>query len=84
MRWNYTLTAVCILTGTLVVKLVVGGDNIFVAGGAVPTIVLAAIVLLPIMAVADFVSWRRSRRASRSGGIDNLPPPRFRWPAEDD
>ena len=65
MKWNYTKTTAFILLGTLAVKVVAEqaiGANIYKAGGAVPTIMLAVVVLLPIMAVADFLVHRKSRR----------------------
>lgn len=65
---NYTKTAMLILAGTLIVKLVAesaAGANIYKSGGAVPTMLLAFLVVVPIAFTADLVSRWRTRRAER-------------------
>ena len=62
---NYTKTAALILFGTLIVKVAYQssiGANMLKAGGAIPTMILAAIAILPIMVVADWRARRKTRR----------------------
>lgn len=81
--WNYTKTALLILAGVLIFKLVAeSGTNIYRAGGAVPTMILAFLVLAPAAVTADLVARWRSRRAERRAS----PPPKPgqpRQPSED-
>lgn len=68
MKWNYTKTAAAILLGVLVVKIIAEqsiGENIFRAGGAIPSVILGAIVLLPIMVVGDLIAARKNREERR-------------------
>lgn len=63
---NYTKTVLLILAGTAIVK--IGADsamglNIYNAGGAVPTMMLVFVVMVPVALLSDWIA--RIRRRSR-------------------
>jgi len=65
IAWHYTKTALLILLGTLIVKMLSGGA-VYRGGGAVPTILLALVVIAPVAIAADLsVRWKTRRGPRR-------------------